>query len=241
MPFIADALTYVVSVVSLMKIKAPFHIERAPSKRNLREEVAEGLRWLWSNRLIRYMAFLTGAQNLINAAAPLMIIMLAKEMGADDGAIGVIFGISGVGGILGSLVGGRIQRRFTFGQVIIATIWASTLLFTLYAVAPSYLLLGVVSGAIYFLMPIYNVVQFSYRLSIIPDRLQGRVNSVFRMLAFGFMPIGAALSGVLIERFGAIVAVEIFSAWLVLWAIATTINPHIRKAAPISREPPTGA
>ena len=153
----------------------------------------------------------------------------------------MIFGLSGVGGILGSLVGGRIQRRFTFGQVIIATIWASTLLFTLYAAVPSYLLLGVVSGGIYFLMPIYNVVQFSYRLSIIPDRLQGRVNSVFRLLAFGFMPIGAALSGVLIERFGAVAAVEIFSAWLVVWAIATTINPHIRKAAPISREPPTGA
>jgi predicted MFS family arabinose efflux permease len=231
-PFIADAVTYVASIVSLMRIKTPFHTERAASTRNLREEVAEGLRWLWGNPLIRYMAFLTGGMNLINAATPLIIIVLAKQMGAGDGAIGVIFSAAGIGGIVGSLVGGQIQRRFTFGQVIVAVIWASALLFPLYAIVPSYFLLGLVGAAIYFLTPIYNVVQFSYRLSIIPDRLQGRVNSVFRLLAFGFMPVGAALSGVLIERFGVIPAVWIFSGWMLLLAVATMFNPHVRNAAP---------
>jgi predicted MFS family arabinose efflux permease len=231
-PFIADAVTYVASIVSLMRIKAPFHTERAAATRNLRGEVAEGLRWLWGNPLIRYMAFLTGGLNLINAATPLIIIVLAKEMGAGDAAIGVIFSVAGIGGILGSLVGGRIQRRFTFGQVIIAVIWANALFFPLYAIVPSYFLLGVVGAAIYFVGPMYNVVQFSYRLSIIPDRLQGRVNSVFRLLAFGFMPIGAALSGLLIEHFGAIVAVWTFSGWMLLLAVATMVNPHVRNAAP---------
>jgi predicted MFS family arabinose efflux permease len=230
-PFIADAVTYVASIVSLMRIKAPFHTERTVAARDLREEVAEGLRWLWGNRLIRYMAFLTGGLNLINAATPLIIIVLAKQMGANDGAIGVIFSAAGIGGILGSLVGGHVQRRFTFGQVIVAVIWMTALLFPLYAAVPSYLLLAVVSGAIYFLGPLYNVVQFSYRLSIIPDRLQGRVNSVFRMLAFGFMPIGAALSGVLIEHFGAKAAVLAFTAVMLFLAIATMANRHVRGAA----------
>ena len=231
-PFIADAVSYVASIVSLMRIKAPFHTERAAAARNLREEVAEGLRWLWGNPLIRYMAFLTGGLNLINAATPLIIIVLAKQMGAGDGAIGVIFSVAGIGGIVGSLVGGQIQRRFTFGQVIVAVIWASALLFPLYAIVPSYFLLGAVGAAIYFFSPIYNVVQFSYRLSIIPDRLQGRVNSVFRLLAFGFMPVGAALSGVLIERFGVIAAVWVFSGWMLLLAVATMFNSHVRHAAP---------
>jgi predicted MFS family arabinose efflux permease len=235
MPFIADAATYVISVISLLRIETPFHTERAAAARNLREEVAEGLRWLWANPLIRYMAFLTGGLNLINAATPLIVIVLAKQMGAGDAAIGVIFSTAGIGGILGSLVGGQIQKRFTFGQVIIATVWASALLFPLYAIVPSYFLLGVVAGAIYFLVPIYNVVQFSYRLALIPDRLQGRVNSVFRLLAFGFMPVGAALSGVLIEHLGATAAVTMFSGLLVLLAIATMLNRHVRAAAPIDR------
>jgi len=154
-------------------------------------------------------------------------------MGASDGEIGVIFSAAGIGGIAGSLVGGRIQRRFTFGQVIVALIWLEAACFPLYLAVPSYFLLSAVSGIAAFLGPVYNVVQFSYRLSIIPDRLQGRVNSVFRLLAFGFMPVGSALAGVLIERFGASTAVAALSAWLALLAIATTLNRQVRNAAPL--------
>jgi hypothetical protein len=83
--------------------------------------------------------------------------------------------------------------------------------------------------------PIYNVVQFSYRLSIIPDQLQGRVNSTFRLLAFGFMPVGAALSGVLIERFGARDSVLIFWIWLLFLAALTAVNRQVRHAQPLAQ------
>ena len=237
-PFIANALTFVVSIVSLMRIRTPFHTVREAAPRNLRAEMAEGLRWLWGNPLIRFMAFLTGGMNLINAATPLIIIVLAKQMGAGDAAIGVIFSAAGIGAIAGSLVGGRIQRRFTFGQVIIAVTWLEALFFPMYLIVPSYGLLAMVAGTASFLGPIYNVVQFSYRLSIIPDRLQGRVNSVFRLLAFGFMPIGAALSGALLEHFGTTVAVATFSVWTLILALATMFNPHVANAA-LSHRPAT--
>jgi predicted MFS family arabinose efflux permease len=234
-PFLADALTYCVSVVSLLRVKARFQIETASQKRDLRSEVAEGLRWLWANPLIRYMAFLTGGLNVINAGMPLIVIVLAKGVGASDAEIGLVFSFVGIGGIAGSLVGGRIQRRFSFGQVINGCMVAGALLFPLYAVMPSYIWLGVVAGLYYFLAPIYNVVQFSYRLSLIPDRLQGRVNSTFRLLAFGFMPIGAALAGVALERLGSTATVGLFSALLVAMAVATALNPHVRRAPSIGR------
>ena len=234
-PFVADALSYIVSVVTLLRIRTPFRAAPSPVRRDLRAEIAEGLRWMWANPLIRYMAFLTGGLNLINAAAPLVMIVLAKHLGADDAEIGVIFSLGGIGGVVGSLVGGQIQKRFTFGQVIVAVVWIDALLFPLYAIAPSYLLLGVISGLIYLLGPIYNVVQFSYRLSIIPDELQGRVNSTFRLIAFGFMPLGAWLSGALIERVGALDTVLALAAWLLLLAGLTSVNRHVRKARPIAQ------
>src|SRR6185437_15076265 len=104
-PFLADAATYAVSVLSLLRIRTAFSAERAPVERDLRREVAEGLRWLWANPLIRYMAFLTGAINLVNAGVPLTLIVLAKATGATDAQVGAIFGISGIGGIVGSLIG----------------------------------------------------------------------------------------------------------------------------------------
>jgi predicted MFS family arabinose efflux permease len=229
-PFVANALTYAISFLSLARIDAPLQGERTAVRRDLHEEVAEGLRWMWGNPLIRYMAFLTGGLNLVNAAAPLTLIVLAQQLGADDGAIGVIFSAMGVGAVLGSLIGGQVRRRFTFGQVIIAVIWIEAVIMPFYAIAPSFLLLGVVAAAFSFIGPIYNVVQFSYRLSIIPDTLQGRVNSVFRLVGFGFMPVGAALSGVLIERLGVVAAVVALSLWFLGLAIATTLNRHVRRA-----------
>lgn len=233
-PFIADAVSYVVSVASLLRIRTAFRTAPPATRRNLHVEIAEGLRWVWHNPLIRYMAILTGGLNLINAAFPLIVIVLAKHLGARDGEIGVIFSLGGIGGVVGSLIGGQIQRRFTFGKVIVAVVWLEALLFPLYAIAPSYILLGVIAGLIFVLGPIYNVVQFSYRLSIIPDELQGRVNSTFRLIAFGFMPLGAWLSGVLIERVGALDTVLVFAVWLLLLAGLTTVNRHVRKARPIA-------
>jgi MFS family permease len=234
-PFIVDAISYAVSVVSLSFIKTRFQLERKVVKSNLRAEIAEGLSWLWHQPLIRYMAALTGGYNMVNAAAPLIIIVLAKKMGAQDTQIGLIFSIAGFGGIIGSLIGGQIQRRFTFGQVIISTTWVLAALFPLYMVAPQFFLLGVISALIYMTGPIYNVVQFSYRLALIPDELQGRVNSTFRLLAFGFNPLGAALSGLLLERIGTTPTVIIFSLWYLVLAISTTLNTHVRKARPLEQ------
>jgi predicted MFS family arabinose efflux permease len=232
-PFVADAISYVASVASLRLICTPFRAAPTAAKSNLRGEIAEGLRWLWRQPLIRYMAFLTGSINLVNAGTSLIVIVLAQNLGARPVDIGLIFSIGGIGGILGSLVSGQVQKRFTFGQAIIALMWIEALLFPVYAIVPQYLLLGVVFALLYFIGPIYNVVQFSYRLALIPDALQGRVNSTFRLLAFGMMPIGAALSGFLIERAGLIAAVVVFSLWYVILAIMTTLNRHVRAARPL--------
>ena len=232
-PFVSNVVTYALSAIALMRIKAPFYTERAVVEHDLKREVAEGVRWMWENPLIRYMAILTGGLNVINASTTLIIIVLAKHMGASDGEVGVVFSAAGIGGIAGSLVGGHIQRRYKFGQVIVAVIWLEAIFFPLYLIAPSYFMLSAVAGVSAFIGPVYNVVQFSYRLSIIPDRLQGRVNSVFRLFAFGFMPIGAALSGVLIERVGVTTAVMVLSGWLLFLAITTTLNRSVRGAAPI--------
>jgi predicted MFS family arabinose efflux permease len=234
-PFVADAISYTVSMITLAFIRTEFRSSSVHEKKDLLVEIAEGLRWLWHQRLIRFMAFLTGGFNLVNAATGLLLIVLAKELGASDLDIGLMFSIGGLGGIVGSLVGGQMQKRFTFGQVIIGCMWAAALLFPLYAAAPSHLWLGVLFALGYFLGPVYNVVQFSYRLALIPDALQGRVNSTFRLLAFGFMPIGAALGGFLIERIGATSTVIVFSAWYLLMAVATTVNSHVRNAQPIGK------
>jgi MFS family permease len=234
-PFLFDSFTYIVSVISLFFIKTRFQTERKKTELHLVNEIREGLHWLWQQPLIRYMAVLTGGLNFVNSATTLIIIVLAQNLGATDAQIGLIFSISAIGAIIGALLGGQIQKRYSFGHVIITTVWITALLFPLLAIAPQFYLLGVIAGLSWMTGPIYNVVQFSYRLALIPDALQGRVNSTFRLIAFGFNPLGAALSGVLIERYGVNVAIVFYTIWYFGLAILTTFNRHVRGAKPLEQ------
>jgi MFS family permease len=230
LPFVADAASYSVSVFSLFFIKTRFQGERIVGERRLGAEIREGLAWLWRQPLIRYIAFLTGGWNFASAGLPLLVIVLAQRLGATPALIGVIFAIEGVGGIVGSLIGPAIQKRFRFGAVIVATVWIEALVMPLYAVVPNPLLIGLISAVGFTVGPIYNVVQFSYRLSLIPDELQGRVNSVFRLLAFGFQPLGAALTGVLLQVIQPVPTVLFISGVMLALAVITKLNPHVRQA-----------
>ncbi|HZQ05973.1 MAG TPA: MFS transporter [Anaerolineae bacterium] len=234
-PFLFDSFSYMVSVISLLFIKAEFQLERKRTELHLVQEIHEGLDWLWHQPLVRYMAFLTGGLNFVNAATTLIIIVLAKNLGASDAEIGLVFSLSAIGAIAGSIIGGQIQRRFRFGQVIISTVWISAILFPLLAIAPQFYLLGIIQGLAWMTGPIYNVVQFSYRIALIPDALQGRVNSTFRLLAFGFQPLGAALGGFLIERYGVNAAVLFFTVWYLIISVLTTFNSHVRNAKPLEQ------
>ncbi|MEA2574255.1 MAG: hypothetical protein QOH93_1553 [Chloroflexia bacterium] len=234
-PFIFDAVSYTASVISLFFIKTKFQGERSVERRKLTVEIKEGVSWLWNQKLVRFMAFLTGGLNLTNSASYLIIIVIAKSMGADSFTIGSMVSIAAIGGILGAIAGGQIQKRFRFGQVIITTVWIEALLFPLYAVAPNIILIGVISAIIWMTSPIYNVVQFSYRMALIPDALQGRVNSAVRLIAWGTQPVGAFMAGVLLEKYGPVTAVLVFAAWLVVFALLATVNSYVRNAKPIEQ------
>ncbi len=234
-PFLGDAISYVCSVVSLFFIKTDFQEPRTKARRKLWVEIHEGLNWLWHHPLIRFMAILTGGNNLLTAGITLIIIVLAQHMHASAFTIGLIFAIGGIGAIVGAIIGPTLQKRFSFGAVIIATSWVFALTLPLYIIAPNVFLIGVISAISFIAGPIYNIVQFSYRSAIIPDELQGRVNSVFRLIAFGGQPIGLALTGLFLQDIGTVSTILLISAGMIVLALLATINTHVRNAQPIEQ------
>ena len=229
LPFAADALSYAVSAYTLWRLRGDFSAVPATAPRHLGAEVMTGLRWLWRERIVRQMALLTGGLNFVEAAVPLLLIVSAQQMGASAVEIGLIFSAGGVGGVLGAFVGGRIQRHFSFGRVIGAVVLLQALLFPLYAACPSPLWLGLVYGLIEFLGPVYNVVQFSHRIALIPQGLEGRVNAGYRFIAHALNPIGAALCGVMLERVGTSPTLAFFACVFALLAVAALSSRTIRR------------
>ncbi len=231
-PFLLDSVSYAVSVASLFLIRTQFQLDRTAPRRSLSTEIMEGLRWLWGQPLIRYMGLLTGGLNFVTSGTFLIILIIAKHQGASPSLIGVMFAIGAVGGLLGAMVAPSIQKRFGFTQVIVTTVWIQALSIPLFAVAPNVVILGVLGGISFAVSPIYNAVQFSYRMAIIPDALQGRVNSAMRLAIFGTMPVGSVLAGVLIQGFGAVTSVLVFGGVIVTLATITSLNPQVRSARP---------
>lgn len=237
LPFIADAVSYVVSAVALLFTKIASQPERADTPRRMRAEIEEGIVWLWREPTVRFLWWVNGAINLLYGGWTLLLISLAQRQHASSFTIGLIFATGGVGTLLGTALATPVQRRFTVGRIMVWVSWLFVITWVPYAWAPNVLWIGVVNAIGFVFVPIYVTTHFSYRLVLIPDALQGRVNSVFRLVTFGSQMLGFALMGLLLQQYGPIATVYIGAVPATLLAVLTTINPQVRHAGRIADVP----
>ena len=220
LPFLVDTISTAFSVVSLLFIKVEFQEERGATNGKLWSDIAAGLAWLWRHPLLRFLALLTFGLITPCSGFLLVLILQAQKVHATDVQLGLILGGSGLGSIFGSLIASPLYKRFGLARMVIGTTWIWVLTWLLYAFAPNPLVLGIVNAASFIVVPVYMVMQYSCRLSLIPDAMQGRVNAVFRLISTGSQPIGIALTGFLLQAFGPLYTVLLLFAPLLLLAIA---------------------
>jgi predicted MFS family arabinose efflux permease len=222
-PFLIDALSYLVSVVSLLFVRTNFQEERVKSSHSSYHDALDGIRWLWQHPLLKSLVMLTTAWSFVMSSHYLVVVLLARSLYVSSPGIGLIFSIAGFGMILGSFSAHWLQKRFAAGTLLMGSIVATTLVWPLYAFASSVYVFAIVVFFLFFIMPLYGVTMISYRLSQTPDDLQGRVNSVFRMIAYIGSAVGVLLGGLLLERLGVLTTVyAMFGGLLMLSAIAVS-------------------
>jgi MFS family permease len=229
LPFIADAISYAVSIVTMLLIRTPFQAERTARRRRFWEEIGEGVRWVWHQPFILTMTLLMGAGAFAVSADSLIIIVLAQRQHASAVVIGLIIAAFGVGAILGSLLVPRLRHRLTVGQSILLTRWYVVLSWPLFALAPVPLLLGAVQFGNGVVEPIEDVPYFSHRLELIPDELRGRVLSACRLFPGLMRPLGLAVIGILIQRLGIFTAIWLEWVWLLVTTGIVTVIPQVRR------------
>src|SRR6185312_7096545 len=118
LPFVADAVSYTVSVVTLFFIPARFQGERnVETRRSLRKEIAEGLVWLRHQPLIRFIAVLTGVTN-IPGLVLIIIVVAQDQMHASSLMVGLLFASGGLGAINNAAVAPWAQWRARFATVM---------------------------------------------------------------------------------------------------------------------------
>jgi MFS family permease len=69
LPFIADALSYVVSLATLLLIRAPFEEARIEQRHQVLEDIQEGIKWLWGQHYVLIVNLAASVANALSRSS----------------------------------------------------------------------------------------------------------------------------------------------------------------------------
>lgn len=202
--FATSASAYLLAAVALAVVSGSFKPTRTGPRTTLRTDIAEGVRYLWRHRLLRTLAVMVGVMNLASTATFAVFPLFAVEpgpMGLSEFGFGALLTASAIGSLFGSLCTARFERAIGRHRLLMLTVVITGPILALWATA-NLALVVLASVLMGFGVVMWNVVTVSLRQRVAPDHLLGRVNAGYRLVAWGTMPIGAALGGLLGELVG---------------------------------------
>ena len=203
-PFFVDAGSFFAAAALVAAIPGTFRVTRPEAESSEPRpswtvELKEGFRWLWSHPLLRSMAIILGFMNLASNLSGAVFLLFSQDV---LGVTPLTFTLMGFGFAFGAIVGGYaapwMSRRFGSGTCLAITLAAGGVMELLVGLSWSWPMVAVVVAIGTLLGSTWNVITVSLRQTIIPAHLLGRVNSVYRFFAWGMIPIGALLGGLVV-------------------------------------------
>jgi len=200
-----SAAGYALAAIGLALIAGSFRPVRTGPPSRLTADIAEGMRYLWGHRVLRTFAIMVGVMNLSFTASQAVFVLYAVSpgpMSLSEPEFGILITTFAAGSLAGSFAAAPLQARvgrvpLLFASVVVTAVSVAVPAFTAsaFAIGPAFVASGM-------FVVIWNVITVSLRQRIVPDHLLGRVNSAYRLFAWGTQPLGAVLGGVIGEAFG---------------------------------------
>ncbi|MGH3293048.1 MAG: MFS transporter, partial [Trebonia sp.] len=231
LPFLADLMSFVVSVASLARISR--RQERQPSPRpaagsNLRGEVRDGLRELIKDRSTRNALLLSASMTLIAQALIIVFLAAAHDRHVSSALIGGVLAASGFGGILGALLSQRALRPMNLSPLKLQPfIWTGMLVILAVSGGLQVPAMALVMVALGTAGAMGSVALDTYVLVKVPDKKLARVTSIEMLLDFAAGALGPALGGLLTELCGTEVALWWLIGCTAAIAIVTVLGPRL--------------
>jgi MFS family permease len=230
--FVADAASFVVSVVSLAAIR---HNEPQPQRadrRGLRAEIAEGLTFVVRQPILRMIAGCTSTSNLFSSGLfAISVVFLVRQVHLHATTIGLLTSAGAIGGVIGGLTAAPLRRWLGSARVI----WLSILVTAPFALlipltfgGPGLTFFGVSTFLTSFGAVVYNVNQASFRQLLCPPPLLGRMNATMRFIVWGTLPLGGLLGGALGSWLGNREAIVVCAAGMALAPVWLLVSPLVR-------------
>lgn len=198
-PFFVDAGTFAVSAALIFTIAATPRGGEPVDRRPWRVELREGFSWLWHHDLLRTMAIVLAFLNGLDAVSLAVLVLFSQEvLGTSAIEFAVLSTAGAVGGVLGGWTASRVSKRIGAGPSLRVAILGGAGTSAVIGAVSLWPIAWLMFAVFAFTGVLWNVITVSLRQSIIPDHLLGRVNSVYRFFAWGAIPIGALIGGLVV-------------------------------------------
>jgi MFS family permease len=198
LPFGLDAVSFAGSAALLAGLPrtAQSPPAQARGEQRMRAQIAEGVRWLAGHRLLRTVALLLGVSNFSSQMGQATLVLLATQtLHVGTRGYGLLWTAAAVGAVLGGLVNPAITRRLGLLPSLIMAMAAFAVTDAGVGLAPGFAVAAALMACNGFFVTMWNVVTVTLRQRIVPAELLGRVNSAYRMIGWGLMPLGALAGG----------------------------------------------
>lgn len=204
-PFGFNAACFLVAAALVGRVSTSDREAPSLSKTSVRQDVAEGLRWLWGNAAVRTLAIMITAFNItFGAAFSLWVLYAFQRLGLDDFGFGLLMACSAVGGLIGSALFGRLERRFSYALLLRVGLILETFTHLTLALTTSPYVAAAVMTTFGAHAIIWGTTSTTVRQKSVPSALLGRVTSVYLIGGLGALALGALLGGAIAERWGVI-------------------------------------
>lgn len=198
---LVDAISYAVSAVLLVTVKVD---EKPPNDGTARDgvfrQLREGARWVYRHRTLAPYAVSLHLWFFFNSVVTTVLVFFAvRELHLAPAEIGIVMASTGLTGVLGAGLAPRLARRLGIGWTCIAADWLTPLGYVLVltsrpggAALPMLIAAQLVVGLG---LGLKGPPETTYRVSVTPDRLRGRMNATIRSVNWGSIAVSAPLSG----------------------------------------------
>jgi hypothetical protein len=230
LPFLADLMSFVVSIVSLTSIKCAK--ERPPypwreRRSSLWGEVRDGLHELFKDVSARNASLLSASMTLISQALIIVFLATAHNRHVSSALIGTVLAASGFGGLLGALISQRVLRPVNLSPLRLQPlIWTCMLVVLALSGAFQVPAMALVMMALGTAGAMGNVALDTYLFVKVPDKKLARVTSIEMLLDFAAGALGPALGGLLTELFGTADALWWLVGLTAPIAVVTMVRPR---------------
>jgi len=203
---LVDAVSYAISALLLFGIRKEEEAPPRAERRSLREELGEGLRYVFRHPYQRTMVVMTALSNFFGQVVfSILLVYAVRELDLSAGTIGIALAIGNLGTLASALTAKRIGDRLGVGRTILLAsclFGPGTLLIAFAPQAYALPLIVLAMIVIGFGGILYNVTAISLIQAITPDRILGRANASRRFVVWGVVPLGGFTGGALASTIG---------------------------------------